>query len=230
MKNSIGYPLVVLLLSINLFLFSCGQERGQSSDAPPEELSEAEKRKIENALAGLDIADGLEISLLAAEPMLINPTNIDVDEKGRVWVCEAYNYRPNLNAGNDTKPEGDQIVILEDTDGDGQADNSKVFYQGNDINAALGIVVFPSAGINFGYEGYVLTLKDQNKDVGCIVSRTEQTIDLRKMGEITTTYQRKDITSIEALENSLMIDGLTNTMSEQELVDLVSYMESLKKT
>ena len=105
MKNSIGYPLVVLLLSLNLFLFSCGQKEGQGSGVPAEELSEAEKRKIENALAGLDIADELEVSLFAAGPMLIKPTNIDVDEKGRVWVCEAYNYRPNLNAGNDTNPE-----------------------------------------------------------------------------------------------------------------------------
>jgi len=32
-------------------------------------------------------------------------------------------------------------MILEDTDGDGKADKSKVFYQGTDINSALGICV-----------------------------------------------------------------------------------------
>ena len=89
-------------------------------------------------------------------------------------------------------------------------------------------IIYPNAGISFGYEGYVVTLTDQSKDVGYIVSQTEQTIDLRKMGGITTTYQRKDIIAIEALENSLMIEGLTNAMTEQEFVDLVSYLESLK--
>ena len=39
------------------------------------------------------------------------------------------------------KPEGDRILILEDTNGDGQADNTKVYYQGTDINAALGVWV-----------------------------------------------------------------------------------------
>jgi len=73
--------------------------------------------------------------------MLVNPTNMDIDAEGRVWVTEGYNYRPSLNPDNPVRPEGDRIVILEDTDGDGRADTSKVFYQGNDINSALGIMV-----------------------------------------------------------------------------------------
>ena len=58
-----------------------------------------------------------------------------------MWICEGYNYRPDLNPGDPVKKEGDQIVILEDVNGDGVADSSKVFYQGNDVNAALGICV-----------------------------------------------------------------------------------------
>lgn len=108
---------------------------------PPKELTEAEKRMSEHALSGLEIADGLELTLFASEPMLLNPTNIDVDERGRVWVCEAFNYRNHLNPDNPTREEGDRIVILEDTDGDSKADKSTVFYQGPDINSALGIAV-----------------------------------------------------------------------------------------
>src|SRR5260221_13694105 len=44
-----------------------------------------------------------------------------------------------MNPKNPTKKEGDRIMILEDTDGEGKADKSKVFYQGTDVNAALGI-------------------------------------------------------------------------------------------
>jgi putative membrane-bound dehydrogenase-like protein len=95
----------------------------------------------EASLADLKVYKGLEVSLFASEPMFSNPTNISIDSKGRVWVCEAYNYRNALNPKNPVKKEGDRIMILEDTDGDGKADKSKVFYQGTDVNAALGICV-----------------------------------------------------------------------------------------
>lgn len=92
-------------------------------------------------MAGLETREGLETTLFAAEGMLINPTNMDIDMQGRVWVTEGYNYRPSLNPDNPKNPDGDRIVILEDTNSDGKADTSKVFYQGNEINSALGIMV-----------------------------------------------------------------------------------------
>lgn len=95
----------------------------------------------EASLADLKVYDGLQVELFASEPMFSNPTNMDIDSRGRVWITEAYNYRNQYNPKNPYKKEGDRIVILEDTDGDGKADNSKVFYQGTDVNAALGIVV-----------------------------------------------------------------------------------------
>lgn len=95
----------------------------------------------EKSLADLKVYDGLDVGLFASEPMFSNPTNIAIDSRGRLWVCEAYNYRNQLNPKNPVREEGDRIMILEDTDGDGVADNSKVFYQGTDVNAALGICV-----------------------------------------------------------------------------------------
>lgn len=95
----------------------------------------------ESSLADLKVYEGLEVGLFASEPMFSNPTNISIDSRGRVWVCEAYNYRNKLNPENPVKEAGDRIMILEDTDGDGVADKSKVFYQGTDVNAALGICV-----------------------------------------------------------------------------------------
>jgi putative membrane-bound dehydrogenase-like protein len=89
------------------------------------------------AVAGLDVAPGLEATLFAAEPMVLSPTNIDVDDRGRVWVCEVVNYRHR----NGERPAGDRILILEDTDGDGRADKTTVFYQGRDIDSAMGICV-----------------------------------------------------------------------------------------
>jgi putative membrane-bound dehydrogenase-like protein len=93
------------------------------------------------SLADLKVYDGLEVTLFASEPMFSNPTNMDVDSKGRVWITEAYNYRNQLNPKNPVREEGDRIMILEDSNGDGKADKSAVFYQGTDVNAALGICV-----------------------------------------------------------------------------------------
>jgi putative membrane-bound dehydrogenase-like protein len=93
------------------------------------------------SLADLKVYEGLEVTLFASEPMFSNPTNMDIDAKGRIWVTEAYNYRNQYNPKNPVREKGDRIVILEDNDGDGEADDAKVFYQGTDVNAALGICV-----------------------------------------------------------------------------------------
>ena len=109
-------------------------------DSLYENLSTEQKRSPKYAVAGLNVANGLEATLFASEPTLTNPTNIDVDHLGRVWVCEAYNYRPAIN-GNPTHKEGDRILILEDTNADGKSDKTTVFYQGEELNSPLGIWV-----------------------------------------------------------------------------------------
>ena len=92
---------------------------------------------------GLHLPDDLEATLWAESPMLYNPTNMDVDSKGRIWVTEAVNYR---NYNNDSTkflyhPDGDRVIILEDTDQDGKADRSKVFVQDRDLISPVGIAV-----------------------------------------------------------------------------------------
>jgi putative membrane-bound dehydrogenase-like protein len=95
--------------------------------------------------------------------MMINPTNIHVDERGRVWVCEALNYRNTHNPENPERKEGDRILILEDTDGDAKADKSTVFYQGSDVNAALGIWAVGNQAI-VSCSPNVFILSDTNGD------------------------------------------------------------------
>ena len=77
----------------------------------------------------LKVGPGLEVTLWASEPMLANPTNIDIDSRGRVWVTEGLNYR--LSRGRNGRfhrdETADKIKILEDTDGDGKADKVTVF-------------------------------------------------------------------------------------------------------
>ncbi len=149
---------LIVISTITLLFISC-----QKKVQEVVELTEEEKRLPENALVGFEIADGLEATLFAYEPMIVNPTNMDIDAKGRIWICEGYNYRPQLNPGNPAKAEGDRIVILEDTDKDGKADSRKVFYQGNDVNAALGITVLGSK-IIVSVSPNVLIFTDEDGD------------------------------------------------------------------
>ena len=94
-------------------------------------------RAAKNAVAGLDVAPGVEATLFASEPAITSLTNIDIDARGRVWVCEVVNYRKNRGR----RKAGDRILILEDTNGDGRSDKQTVFYQGRDVDSAMGICV-----------------------------------------------------------------------------------------
>jgi putative membrane-bound dehydrogenase-like protein len=68
---------------------------------------------------------------------------MDIDHKGRVWVVESVNYRSQLRKQKLRRPEGDRILILQDTTGAGKADKVTVFYQTPDTLAPLGIAVAP---------------------------------------------------------------------------------------
>ena len=100
---------------------------------------------IENAkkaMANFTTPAGLKASLFAAEPMIQNPTNIDIDHHGRVWATECVNYRRYMGL----RTEGDRVVILEDTNGDGLADKETTFYQSPEMTNPLGICVIPGPG------------------------------------------------------------------------------------
>jgi putative membrane-bound dehydrogenase-like protein len=83
----------------------------------------------------------LAMHLWAAEPLFANPTCIDIDPMGRVWICESVNYRTTLHHRPPNRPEGDRILILEDSAGSGRADKVTTFYQSTEILAPLGIAV-----------------------------------------------------------------------------------------
>jgi putative membrane-bound dehydrogenase-like protein len=111
------------------------------------------------------VADGLEVTLWAESPMFFNPTNIDVDARGRVWVAEAVNYRSFNTAKLDplAHPEGDRIVILEDTNHDGRADSAQVFVQDADLRAPLGLAVVGNRVI-VSASPHLVVYTDENGD------------------------------------------------------------------
>ncbi len=81
------------------------------------------------------VPEGFEVTVWATSPQLFNPTNIDFDERGRMYVAEGVNYRGKKGR----RPEGDRIVVLEDTTGAGKADKSTVFVQDTNLISPLGV-------------------------------------------------------------------------------------------
>ena len=79
-------------------------------------------------------------------------------------MCEAVNYRPDYNPHRDHQEEGDRIIVLEGADGDGVAETRTVFYQGMDINAALGILV-PGDQVIVSSSPHVLVFTDTDGDL-----------------------------------------------------------------
>ncbi len=113
-------------------------------------------------LKQLKVADGLAVGLYASEPMIRNVISMDVDARGRVWTTEGANYRLFQKWGK-LRAEGDRIVILEDPNADGVADSAKVFYQGHDVNSALGICVLGDKVI-VSCSPNIMLFEDKNGD------------------------------------------------------------------
>ncbi len=105
------------------------------------------------------VPERLEVTLWAASPMLYNPTNIDFDAEGRMYVAEGVNYRGKRGR----RAEGDRIVVLEDTDHDGKADKSSVFAQETNLEAPLGVAVLDDKVV-VSMPPDLLVYTDKNRD------------------------------------------------------------------
>ncbi len=128
----------------------------------------------------MDVADGLQVKLFASEPEVRQPSLVKCDERGRLWVIQYLQYpnpaglkRAKIDRWSRTvydrvpepPPHGprgaDRITILEDTDGDGQADQFKDFVSG--LNIATGLA-FGHGGVYVLQLPYLLFYPDRNRD------------------------------------------------------------------
>ena len=81
---------------------------------------------IDQPLPEFKLADGLEISLYAHNPLLHKPIQMNFDPQGRLWVASSSVY-PQIQPGQSAD---DTIIVLEDRDKDGVAESSTVFAEG----------------------------------------------------------------------------------------------------
>ena len=141
MKSTIAVLLAVLAVSLCALAVSAALTVSATPADSPSAFVD-DQHDPANAALQFQVHPELDVELFAAEPFLVNPTNIDVDHLGRIWVAEVVNYRQAL--GRVKIPErqaGDRILILSDTDGDAKCDKQDVFYQGRDIDSVHGICV-----------------------------------------------------------------------------------------
>ena len=134
----------------------------------------------EEAARRMTLADGLQVHLVASEPMITQPVCIEFDDRGRVWVIQYLQYpnpaglqrakvdrwsRTTYDRAPEPPPRGpkgaDRITILEDTDGDGRADRAHDFVAG--LNLASGLA-FGHGGVFVLQAPYLLFYTDRNHD------------------------------------------------------------------
>lgn len=108
-------------------------------------------------LPEMRVQDGFQVELIAKEPDVKQPIAFCFDERGRMWIAEAFSY-PNR------QPEGqgkDRITILEDADGNGSFETKKTFCEG--LNLVSGIEV-GFGGVWVGAAPYLMFIPDLDHD------------------------------------------------------------------
>ncbi|MBX9622976.1 MAG: DUF1080 domain-containing protein [Gemmataceae bacterium] len=120
----------------------------------------------EKAAAAMTVPPGFEVKLFAGEPDVHQPIAMCTDDRGRLWVVEAYTYprrhpHPGPVLPDAEKAKGDRIVIFEDVDGDGKHDKRTVFMEG--LNLVSGIEL-GFGGVWVGAAPYLLFIPDKDGD------------------------------------------------------------------
>lgn len=113
-KMKIDQPIQKIFLSLCCcFLFaSCRHTatiRYDEDAVPPDQ-----------ALSTFEVEPGFKIEMIAAEPLVSDPVDMEIDEYGRLYVVEMHGYPIDKNKKG-------TIVQLSDTDGDGVMDKRTIF-------------------------------------------------------------------------------------------------------
>lgn len=111
----------------------------------------------EEAAKAMTVLPGFKVTLFAGEPDVQQPISMSIDDRGRLWVAEAFSYPIRL-------PEDqakDRIVIFEDADQDGKFDTRKVFAE--KLNLVSGMEL-GFGGVYVGSAPHLLFIPDRDAD------------------------------------------------------------------
>ena len=105
----------------------------------------------------IELPEGFRASLFAGDPDVQQPICMDFDDRGRLWIAENYTY----SGGPYETKLRDRVVILEDTDNDGQHDSRKVFW---DKGFMLTSLTWGFGGLWILHDGTLSFIPDKNSD------------------------------------------------------------------
>lgn len=120
-----------LLLVPSVIARAQDKTEGNREPANVEGWASTEKTGFKPTVHHSNIAD---VSLFAQNPEIATPVGIAVAPDGRVFVQENHTHKRNKNYKG---PVTDRILVFEDTDGDGTADQRSVFYEGHTFSTDL---------------------------------------------------------------------------------------------
>jgi uncharacterized protein len=145
----------VMELETPLPYYPAGERWGVTGEPirqAPQPLPAAESREL------IVLPPGFRAELFASEPMVVNPIEIQWDERGRLWALETVDYP---NEFTEDRVGNDRLVVLEDTNGDGRADRRIVFADGLNIPTSF---VFANGGVIVAHAPDFLFLRDSTGD------------------------------------------------------------------
>ena len=124
--------------------------QGDVRASPPLDPAEERQRLL--------VPPGFRVELVASEPQIAKPINLAFDRRGRLWVSCTVEYP--YPAPADRQP-GDSIKVLEDRDGDGQAEHVTTFAEG--LNLPMGLCPVDDGVICFDLPD-IVHLRDTDGD------------------------------------------------------------------
>ena len=158
-KRQISPPLALLAFALSIVLDAAAAD---TSGIKAANLKGADVELMSNhdpasELENFDLLPGYQANLFATDPMLANPIHMHWDSRGRLWVACSWSY-PQIKPG---AVADDKIVILEDTDNDGDADKSTVFADGLYLPTGIELA---NGGCYVGQSPDIFFLKDTDGD------------------------------------------------------------------
>ncbi|HVX11184.1 MAG TPA: PVC-type heme-binding CxxCH protein [Pirellulales bacterium] len=123
---------------------------------PPDQFAHAGLNPEEAAKA-MTVPEGFRVTLFAGEPDVVQPIAQAIDDRGRLWVAEAYSYPQRVPA----EQARDRILIFADEDGDGRFDSRKVFME--KLNLVSGLEI-GFGGVWVGMAPHFMFIPDRDGD------------------------------------------------------------------
>lgn len=130
------------------------ENRDESEDPSP-------ARTPTEELASFKIEQGLQIQLVASEPLVQDPIVTTFDADGRLWVVEMRGFMNTIDGSTEKERIG-RVSVLEDRDGDGRMDTSSVYLDSLVMPRAIALV---PGGALVAENGSLWLTQDLNNDL-----------------------------------------------------------------